>query len=159
MDDYLQLIENVNQNFDLPFIGSDVIAGFAGESEEDFEITCKNLEKSGLSQIHTFPYSRRVGTVGAKAENQVSDEVKNKRADIIKKISAKKHDEFIAQNIGTEQEVLIEKHPDKKSGQLKGMTRNYLTVLINSNDLNLTNTLQKVKLDKYENGKIYGSLV
>ncbi len=39
------------------------------------------------------------------------------------------------------------------------MTRNYLTVLINSNDLNLTNTLQKVKLDKYENGKIYGSLV
>lgn len=159
VDDYLQLIENINQNFDLPFIGSDVIAGFAGESEEDFEITCKNLEKSGLSQIHTFPYSRRVGTVGAKAENQVSDEVKNKRADIIKKISAKKHDEFIAQNIGTEQEVLIEKHPDKKSGQLKGMTRNYLTVLINSNDLNLTNTLQKVKLDKYENGKIYGSLV
>ena len=112
-----------------------------------------------MSQIHTFPYSRRGGTVGAKAEDQVPDDIKNKRADSIKKISAQKHDNFISQNIGTVQEVLIEKHPDKKSGRLKGMTRNYLTVLINSNDLNLTNTLQKVKLDKYENGKIYGSLV
>ncbi len=156
VEDYIVQIEKINALFDLPFLGSDIIAGFAGETEEDFEMTRKNLEKSGLSQIHTFPYSQRSGTVGALAEGQLDDTEKNRRAEIIKEISRKKLDEFIRKNIGTVQEVLIEKHPDKNTGFLKGVTRNYLTVIINSNDLSLTNTLQKIKLERYSGGKIYG---
>lgn len=56
-------------------------------------------------------------------------------------------------------EILIEKHPDKHSQNLKGMTRNYLTVQIPSDRTDLFNTLQMVKLVKFENGKIYGELV
>lgn len=158
-EDYLKLIEKINETFENPFLGSDVIAGFAGETEEDFEITRKNLLSSGLTQIHTFPYSKRKGTIGAEMENQVPDDVKNSRATIIKEISKEKLNNFIEKNIGKTLEVLIEKHPDKHSQNLKGMTRNYLTVQIPSNRTDLFNTLQMVKLVKFENAKIYGELV
>lgn len=158
-EDYLKLIEKINETFENPFLGSDVIAGFAGETEEDFEVTRKNLLSSGLTQIHTFPYSKRKGTIGAEMGNQVPDDVKNSRATIIKEISKEKLNNFIEKNIGKTLEVLIEKHPDKHSQNLKGMTRNYLTVQIPSDRTNLFNTLQMVKLVKFENGKIYGELV
>ncbi len=158
-EDYLKLIEKINETFENPFLGSDVIAGFAGETEEDFEITRKNLLSSGLTQIHTFPYSKRKGTIGAEMENQVPDDVKNSRATIIKEISKEKLNKFIEKNIGKTLEVLIEKHPDKHSQNLKGMTRNYLTIQIPSDRTDLFNTLQMVKLVKFENGKIYGELV
>ena len=158
-EDYLKLIEKINETFENPFLGSDVIAGFAGETEGDFEITRKNLLSSGLTQIHTFPYSKRKGTIGAEMENQVPDDVKNSRATIIKEISKEKLNKFIEKNLGKTLEVLIEKHPDKHSQNLKGMTRNYLTVQIPSDRTDLFNTLQMVKLVKFENGKIYGELV
>lgn len=158
-EDYLKLIEKINETFENPFLGSDVIAGFAGETEEDFEITRKNLLSSGLTQIHTFPYSKRKGTIGAEMENQVPDDVKNSRATIIKEISKEKLNKFIEKNLGKTLEILIEKHPDKHSQNLKGMTRNYLTVQIPSDRTDLFNTLQMIKLVKFENGKIYGELV
>lgn len=157
VEDYLAQIDKINSMFDLPFLGSDIIAGFAGETDEDFEITRSNLEKSGLSQIHTFPYSMRKGTVGAGLSSQVDDNVKEQRADIVKEISRKKYNDFVNKNIGTTREILIEKHPDK-TGFLKGVTRNYLTVITNSKDIKLLNTLQNVRIEEFVNGKIYGTL-
>lgn len=159
VEDYLEQIEHINEIFDMPFLGSDIITGFAGESDEDFEVTRQNLELSGLSQIHTFPYSKRKGTIGASLPNQVDEQIKEQRASIVKEISARKLTEFINKNIGTEREVLIEKHPDKKTGFLKGVTKNYLTVLINSQNENLLNTLAKVRIKKYQDGKIYSELI
>jgi len=156
---YLNQIKQINNMFDLPFLGSDIIAGFAGETDEDFEITRQNLEKSGLSQIHTFPYSVRKGTIGESMPDQNSDEVKNCRASVIKEISKRKLEAFINSNIGKVREVLIEKHPDKHSGNLKGLTRNYLSVQIISGKTDLFNTLQNVKITKYENGIIYAEFV
>ena len=156
---YLNQIQQINNMFDLPFLGSDIIVGFAGESDDDFEITRQNLEKSGLSQIHTFPYSVRKGTIGESMPDQNSDEVKNSRASVIKEISKRKLEAFINSNIGKVCEVLIEKHPDKHSGNLKGLTRNYLSVQIISGKTDLFNTLQNVKITKYENGIIYAEFV
>lgn len=154
----LEQIDKINEMFNLPFIGSDIIAGFAGETEEDFEITRANLEKSGLSQIHTFPYSRRRGTVGAEAEGQLIDEIKIHRADIIKEISRRKYENFVQKNIGTVQEVLIEKRPDKHSGLLKGVTKNYLTVNLDTDNSELKNTLANVLITKSCDGKLFGEL-
>lgn len=158
-EDYLAQIDKINDIFELPFLGSDIIAGFAGETDEDFEISRENLSKSGLTQIHTFPYSIRKGTIGASMPNQNSDEVKNRRATIIKEISKQKFKEFVSKNLGRVCEVLIEKHPDKHSGNLKGMTRNYLTVQIVSNRNDLFNTLQQVRLTEYKDGIIFGELI
>ena len=146
-------------DFENPFLGSDIITGFAGETEEDFEITRQNLELSGLSQIHTFPYSKRLGTVGASLPNQVNEKIKEQRATIVKEISARKLASFINKNLGTTQQVLIEKHPDKKSGCLKGVTKNYLTVIINSCNESLLNTLAQVKIKKYQDSKIYAEFL
>ena len=159
VEDYLAQIDKINRMFDMPFLGSDIIAGFAGESVEDFETTIKNLEKSGLTQIHTFPYSIRQGTVGATRPEQLDDNEKERRASLIKSISSKKYSEFILKNIGTVREVLIEKRLDKNDGRLKGVTRNYLTIHIDSVNLELSNTLQNVEITAFENGKIYGKLV
>ncbi len=158
-EDYLTQIEKINQKFNLPFLGSDIIAGFAGETDEDFEITRQNLERSGLTQIHTFPYSKRKGTLGESLPDQNSDEIKNKRASIIKQISKQKYEEFISKNIGTTTDVIIEKHRDKHSGNLKGVTRNYLTVQIKCDREDLFNTLQNIKITKYENGILFGELL
>ena len=158
-EDYLAQIDKINDIFELPFLGSDIIAGFAGETDEDFEISRENLSKSGLTQIHTFPYSIRKGTIGASMPNQNSDEVKNRRATIIKEISKQKFKEFVNKNLGRVCEVLIEKHPDKHSGNLKGMTRNYLTVQIVSTRNDLFNTLQQVRLSEYKDGIIFGELI
>lgn len=158
-EDYLAQIDKINDIFELPFLGSDIIAGFAGETDEDFEFSRENLSKSGLTQIHTFPYSIRKGTIGASMPNQNSDEVKNRRATIIKEISKQKFKKFVNKNLGRVCEVLIEKHPDKHSGNLKGMTRNYLTVQIVSNRNDLFNTLQQVRLTEYKDGIIFGELI
>lgn len=159
VESYLDLIEKINNTFDLPFLGSDIITGFAGETDDDFKITRQNLERSGLSQIHTFPYSLRKGTVGANSLEQVDDKVKENRAAIVKQISKNKLNNFINKNINHEFEALIEKNPDKKTGNLKGITRNYLTVILNSKDISLANTLQKIKITEYKDDKIYGILI
>lgn len=158
-DFYLKQIEKINKTFELPFLGSDIIAGFAGETDEDFEITRKNLEESGLTQIHTFPYSKRKGTIGENLPDQNSDGVKNARATIIKEISKNKLNEFISKNIGKTHEVLIEKHRDKHTNNLKGLTRNYLTVQIQSDREDLYNTIQNVKITEYQNGILYATFL
>ena len=143
----------------MPFLVSDIISGFAGETDEDFETTRKNLEQSGLTQIHTFPYSIRQGTAGASMACQLDDSVKVKRASIVKDISAYKFKKFVEKNIGQIREVLIEKRPDKHDGKLKGVTRNYLTVHLNTDIAGLCNTIRQVKLTDYVDGKIYGELI
>ena len=142
---YLDQIEDITSRFNRPFLGSDIIAGFVGETDEDFETTVENLKKSKLSQIHTFPYSIRKGTIAEKLQGHLPDKVKEERANIIKQISAEKFEEFLKSNIGTTQEVLIEKRLDKKTGLYKGVTRNYINVLLNDGEFN---TLKNVTLNE-----------
>ncbi len=142
---YLDQIEDITQRFKNPFLGSDIISGFVGETEEEYMTTAENLKKSKLSKIHVFPYSVRKGTAAQKMEGHLPEKIKEERAGVIKRISAEKYDEFILKNIGTEQEVLIEKRPDKKTGLYKGVTRNYLNVLLENGEFN---TLQKIILTK-----------
>ena len=145
---YLDQIEDIVSRFERPFLGSDIIAGFVGETEEDFLTTVENLKKSKLSQIHTFPYSIRKGTIAEKMEGHLSDKIKDERATVIKKISAEKYQEFVNSNIGHEAEVLIEKRLDK-SGKFKGVTRNYLTLLLDDGEFNsLKNVIVKKDMIK-----------
>lgn len=159
VEDYLEQIEKINSMFNLPFLGSDIIAGFAGETEENFHTTLENLKKSGLTQIHTFPYSIRKGTVGADRENQLDDKTKEHRANIIKQISAEKFEEFAKKNTGTIRQILIEKRLDKHYNKLKGVTDNYLTIHLNSNNTELTNTIQKVLIKEFRDGEIFGEII
>lgn len=157
-EDYLKQIEYIAENFNKPFIGCDIIAGFVGETEDDFEETVNNLKRSKLTKIHTFPYSIRKGTKAAGMEGHLPDNIKEERATIIKKISSEKEKIFLQSNIGDIREVLIEKRPDKHSGKLKGVTDNYLNVIV-ENGTNEFNTLQQVKIERIENGKLIGKII
>ena len=145
-EEYLEQISDIKRRWQNPFLGSDIIVGFPGETEEDFKETYNNLKSSGLTQIHTFPYSVREGTEAEKMAEQVPLQIKNERADLIKQLSKTKYNQFVSANTGTVAEVLIEKHPDKRTGKYKGLTRNYLTVVVNSDIPGLFNTLQKVRI-------------
>lgn len=159
VEDYLEQIEKINELFELPFLGSDVIAGFVGETQDDFETTVENLKKSGLTAIHTFPYSIRKGTQAEKMEGHLPDKVKEERATAIKKISSQKTKEFLEKNVGTVHNVLVEKHLDKHLNVLKGMSENYITVFLNSDDRDLINTIQRVKIIEIKDGKAFGEII
>ena len=159
VEDYLEQIEKINELFELPFLGSDVIAGFVGETQDDFETTVENLKKSSLTAIHTFPYSIRKGTQAEKMEGHLPDKVKEERATAIKKISSQKTKEFLEKNVGTVHNVLVEKHLDKHLNVLKGMSENYITVFLNSDDRDLINTIQRVKITEIKDGKAFGEII
>ena len=94
-------------------------------------------------------------------KGHLDDKIKQERADIIKQVSAEKFNIFMKENLDTTQEVLIEKRPDKKTGLLKGVTKNYINVLINNDIFNKSeyfNTLQYVKLTDLISDKCYGEL-
>ncbi len=157
---YLDQIEDIRSRFKNVFLGSDIIAGFVGESDEDFKITINNLNKSGLSKIHTFPYSVRKGTQAEKMDGHVPDDIKQKRADIIKEISHDKFEVFAKSNLESVRSVLIEKRPDKHTGMLKGVSDNYLNILIeNISDNIYHNTIQPVRLKNFKGEKFLGEIV
>ena len=153
---YLEQIEDIVSRFNKPFLGSDIIAGFVGETEEEFATTVENLKKSKLSQIHTFPYSIRKGTIAEKLSGHLDEKIKEERAAVIKQISAEKFFAFQKSNIGDVVEVLIEKHPDKKTGLFKGVTANYLNVIMLNAEFN---TLKKVRLTGLDGNRLIGEVV
>ncbi len=160
VEKYLEQIEEINEKFNLPFLGSDIIAGFVGETDEEFSNTVENLKKSGLTQIHTFPYSIRKGTIAEKLEGHLPDNTKEYRASVIKQISNIKFKEFMNKNIGTTHQILVEKHLDKHTGFLKGVSENYLKVVVNDNsDEKLLNSLQNVKIIEVKDNTLLGELI
>lgn len=155
----LELIDKLNAMFNLPFLGSDIIVGFPQENDDDFNTTLQNVQKSGLSNVHVFPYSLRKGTKAAEMSGHVPLGVKKERANLLKVAAAKKFNDFILKNLGKEEEVLIEKRPDKKTGFLKGVTKNYLNVYCENAEKSLLNTIQKVKIVKYETGRLFCNII
>ena len=139
----IELVNYINEKFENAFIGCDIIVGFPDETNEDFEETLKNLSSIGLSRIHVFPYSRRKGTIADKLPNQINEAEKKRRVQLVNKVSEEKLENFFKKNINTENEVIIEKNRDKKTNFLKGVTKNYINVLIDDTD-NKKDTLQKI---------------
>lgn len=138
-----ELVLYINSKFKNAFIGSDIIAGFPDETDNDFEITYKNLNEIPLSRMHIFPYSRRKGTIADRMENQIPDKIKQERCKLLQNLSDKKLKEFFTNNINTQNEVIIEQRRDKKTNLLKGITKNYINVLIDADD-SYKNTIQKI---------------
>ena len=108
------------------FIGIDVIVGFPGEGEAEFEETYTFLEQLAPSFLHVFPYSRRPNTPAASFPHQISHEVKRQRVTLLTQLSDQLYSSFYERNRGREEEVLFE--AKEKGGLMSGFTRNYLRV-------------------------------
>jgi len=140
---YVNLIEKLTESIPNLAIGSDIIVGFPGESQEDFDITYNTLEALHVSYVHVFSYSRRKGTPADKMSGQVQENIKKSRNTALTELAARKNLEFRQSQVGKEAEVLFEFSRDKKTGLLKGMTDNFIHVLLDQDD-SYKNTLTKV---------------
>ena len=134
--EYMQSVELLRRYYDRPAITTDVIVGFPGETEEEFEATCAFLEKIRFYEIHVFRYSRRNGTAAAKMPNQVPESVKALRSDRLLAMTAVQAADFRAQFEAQEETILLEEvcEHDGKS-YWTGSTARYVTGAIPVGDL------------------------
>ncbi|MDD3014273.1 MAG: tRNA (N(6)-L-threonylcarbamoyladenosine(37)-C(2))-methylthiotransferase MtaB [Candidatus Gastranaerophilales bacterium] len=158
VEQYSNLILNLTNNIPNLAVGSDIIVGFPGETDDHFGLTYKNLKNLPITYIHVFSYSRRKGTPADKMPNQVHDHIKKKRNTLLTELAANKNLEFRKSQIGRETEILVELARDKNTGLLKGMTDNFISVLIEGDD-RYKNTLTKVVIEdayaEFTKGKIF----
>jgi threonylcarbamoyladenosine tRNA methylthiotransferase MtaB len=115
-------------------LGTDVIAGFPGESEGEFAAGLELLEAAPFTYFHVFPYSRRTGTTAAKATDHLPAETIRARAQALRRLGTAKRRDFAQRCVGAELDVLVESTRDRESGQLVGYSRNYARVLLDGPD-------------------------
>lgn len=134
--EYLKKVEMLREAFGRPAITTDVIVGFPGETEEEFEQTRRFLETVNFYEIHVFQYSRREGTVAAKRKDQVPEEIKKKRSGILLELAGRQSEEFRESYIGECSEVLFEetKEVDGVSCQV-GYTGEYIRAAKKTDEL------------------------
>lgn len=115
-------------------LGIDVIVGFPGETDEQFNNTLEFLKKIPAAYLHVFPYSQREGTPAAEYDGQLSDSVKKDRVNILRELSNEKKESFYKRFINQSLPVLVEAKRDKKTGALRGFTRNYIPIIFKGDD-------------------------
>lgn len=125
IQEYERIIESIYENLPETAITSDIIVGFPGETEEDFEALLKFIDKTNFYHIHVFKYSPRFGTKAARFRDQVSEAVKSKRSSLAIEIGIEKTKQFCRRFIGKRVEILVEK---AEGDQLSGLSQNYLKV-------------------------------
>ena len=121
-EQYLSLIEKIKKEIPDAAFSTDIIVGFPGESEEDFEDTLDVVSKVNFEQIFMFIYSRRVGTRADKMENQIPEEIKHKRFDRLKKLFEAHVEENNQKYVGTVQKILVEGQSKNNAEMLTGRT-------------------------------------
>lgn len=129
IEEYMDTCELIRNYYDRPAITTDVIVGFPGETDEDFEITKNNLEKLNLYEMHIFKYSRRKGTIADTMPNQVPDAIKEKRSNELLAMAARHKEEYEKSFGNEETEVLVEEYEYKDDVcYMKGHTDRYIQV-------------------------------
>ncbi len=153
--DYMEIVDNLRAAFDNPSLTTDVMVGFAGESEEDFNASMSFVERVGFAKVHVFPYSQRKGTVAADAPNQVSPAEKDKRAALMGKLVEKSREKFLESQVGLTEEVLFER---LRNGVLEGYTKNYTPVRVVCDNAELCGKIYRVRLTKAHKDHCEGAL-
>ena len=125
VDDFINKVNRIREIRPDIAITTDVIVGFPGETEEEFNETVEFIKKVNFAELHVFPFSAREGTKAYEMENQVKHEIKAQRVDTLIKLSEELNRNYISKFKGKELEVILEER-NKKSGLLSGFTSNYI---------------------------------
>lgn len=148
---YFQLLKKLKDNFPCARLGTDVIVGFPGETEEDFAMMAEGIENSPLNHIHIFPFSPRPGTEFEAKHDTVLPSIKNERAAVLRKIIDAKYHRFLLENLEKTETVFFE-----KDGSKGGLTGNYIRVFVKNHG---EPGFAQVRLKKIQGGKVYGEIV
>lgn len=129
--EYLYSVNLLRRAFDRPAITTDVIVGFPGETEEDFEVCRRFLEQVEFYEMHIFKYSRRRGTVADRMPEQLTDAVKSQRSAVLQQLERTQSRAFRSKYIGQDVEVLFEEARETEAGICQvGYTREYIRVAL-----------------------------
>ncbi|MDU2024459.1 MAG: tRNA (N(6)-L-threonylcarbamoyladenosine(37)-C(2))-methylthiotransferase MtaB [Finegoldia magna] len=150
-DLYEKTINLIREYYPNAAITTDIIVGFPGETDEDFEKTLNFVDKIQFSKIHVFKYSNRKGTVASKMKNQVSGLVKKERSKLLIEKSKYYTDKFLDNMLNQPIKVLFESKND--DGYIKGYTTNYIRVKREYNP-NLSNKIIDVICNRRENEEL-----
>ncbi len=151
---FAQVIKNCHHAIADLAIGIDILAGFPGESDDDFERSLTFVEGLDICYLHVFPYSQRPGTPATEFPNQVTQQKKKKRTEKLRELGKKKKELFYKSQLGTIRPVLFEGKRDKNN-LLKGISDNYLAVRMEGADSLLRQEIP-VLLTTMEEGYIIG---
>ena len=146
-EQYREIVEKIRAAFDNASVTTDVMVGFAGESDEDFEDSLEFVKSIGFLKVHVFPYSVRKGTRAAEFTDHIDGETKKKRAKIMLSETEKIRKQILENNLGKEVEVLVESRV-KDSGAF-GYTKDYLPVFV-SNCVLPVGSFCRAKIDSIE---------
>lgn len=155
-EEYLDACNKLRAAFPDAAITTDIIVGFPGETDEDFNECREFVKKAELAKIHVFPYSPKKGTPAARMSEQIAPDIKNKRSREMLEISRELNYKFLNNYIGKEAQVLFETRD--KDGYFEGHTSNYIKVLVKSNN-DLSNKIVNVKIKEIkEEETVFGEL-
>ncbi len=158
LDDYQRAIDLIRGAIPGVAITTDVMVGFPGESDEEFEQSCHFCQQAGFANIHVFPFSLRPGTLAARMPQQIDEKVKKERKQRMLELAQKCRHSFHEQFLGQVMPVLWEKETSLGSGIYSGLTDNYIRVFTRSHEP-LTNKIAPVKLVGFHNQGMWGELV
>ncbi|MCQ3035249.1 MAG: tRNA (N(6)-L-threonylcarbamoyladenosine(37)-C(2))-methylthiotransferase MtaB [Bacilli bacterium] len=133
VSDFLEKVKKIRAVKPDIALTSDVIVGFPGETEEEFQETVNFIKEVGFSELHVFPFSPREGTIAASLPNQVDERIKAQRVQTLIELSNKLHKEYASKFIGQKLEVILEER-NRQTHLLSGHTSNYLTVNVDLPD-------------------------
>ena len=152
---YYESVKFLHEVYDRPAVTTDLIVGFPGETEEEFQQTLDFIQKCAFSAMHIFPYSKRPGTPAAKLPGQVLNAVKEERAHRAAQIARTMQDAYLDSWVGETVPVLFE---EERDGLWRGHTTRYCEVTVQSPQP-LHNQLRQVRLTGRDGGALQGVLV
>ena len=127
IEEFKAIVQKIKQKFKQPHIATDIIVGFKGETDEEFDNTVKNLKEIEFSSMHIFPYSERSGTVASKMGGEVDKCTTKQREQVLHQLNTEFKQKFLNSNLNSTHKVLIEEIDGEYS---LGYTENYIYTYI-----------------------------
>lgn len=149
--DYRESVRHIRDAFGDAAITTDIMVGFPGETDEEFERTMEFVKEISFAEAHIFKYSVRKGTVAEKMSNQILPDVKEERSKRLIKLTKTTQESFLNSHIGKRTDVLFEREHKGISGLYEGKTDNYITVVAKS-DKDISGQILSVKINSVKNG-------
>lgn len=154
-EDVLRSVSLLRTYFDDPNITADIIVGFPGENDAEFQETLQTLSECQLGDAHIFPYSIREGTAAARMSAQVTGDVKHERSTICTALCNQLRDKYLDRQVGSVVTVLPE---EERNGRLGGYTDRYLYVILPNDPSIRRGVPVSVQIVEHRNGELFGSM-
>lgn len=154
-EQFEEIVEKLRNTYNDVILTTDIIVGFAGETEEEFQTTYNFLKKIRFYKTHIFKYSERKGTKAAEMKNQISGDKKEERSKTLLKLSDEIEEQYLDSYVGKEVKVLFE---ESDGEYYKGHTANYLMVKVKT-EKDVSNTIENVLVKERESLELLGTIV